>query len=79
MGIIKAALNAVGGALADSWLEVIEPAPMVLNHFATSFTVPNPERPAYPAIKSMRYANAMKIPPATTKGSICDTPFIRCL
>ena len=28
MGIIKAALNAVGGALADSWLEVIEPAPM---------------------------------------------------
>lgn len=28
MGIIKAAVNAVGGALADSWLEVIEPAPM---------------------------------------------------
>lgn len=28
MGIIKAALNAVGGALADSWLEVVEPAPM---------------------------------------------------
>ncbi len=28
MGIIKATVNAVGGALADSWLEVIEPAPM---------------------------------------------------
>lgn len=28
MGIIKAALNAIGGGLADSWLEVIEPAPM---------------------------------------------------
>ena len=25
MGIIKAAINAVGGGLADSWLEVIEP------------------------------------------------------
>lgn len=28
MGIIKAAVNAVTGALADSWLEVIEAAPM---------------------------------------------------
>lgn len=28
MGIIRAALNAVGGGLADSWQEVIEPAPM---------------------------------------------------
>lgn len=28
MGIIKAAINAVGGALADSWLEVIEPEAM---------------------------------------------------
>ena len=28
MGIIKAAINAVTGALADSWLEVIESAPM---------------------------------------------------
>lgn len=28
MGIIKAAINAVGGALADSWQEVIEPSPM---------------------------------------------------
>lgn len=28
MGIIKATVNAVGGALADSWLEVVEPAPM---------------------------------------------------
>mgnify|MGYP000441230586 CR=1 FL=1 len=28
MGIIKAAINAVGGGLADSWLEVIEPSPM---------------------------------------------------
>lgn len=27
MGIIKAAINAVGGGLADSWLEVIEPSP----------------------------------------------------
>lgn len=25
MGIIKAAKNALGGALADQWLEVIEP------------------------------------------------------
>lgn len=28
MGIIKAAINAVGGGLADSWQEVIEPSPM---------------------------------------------------
>ena len=28
MGIIRAAINTVGGALADSWLEVIEPSPM---------------------------------------------------
>ena len=28
MGIIKVAINAVGGGLADSWLEVIEPSPM---------------------------------------------------
>ena len=28
MGIIKAAINAVTGALADTWLEVIESAPM---------------------------------------------------
>lgn len=28
MGIIKAALNAIGGGLADSWLEVIEPTAM---------------------------------------------------
>ena len=28
MGIIKAAINAVGGGLADSWLEVIEASPM---------------------------------------------------
>ncbi len=28
MGIIKAALNAIGGGLAESWLEVIEPEPM---------------------------------------------------
>ena len=28
MGIIRAALNAVKGGLADTWLEVIEPAPM---------------------------------------------------
>lgn len=28
MGIIKAAINAVSGGLADSWLEVIEPSPM---------------------------------------------------
>lgn len=28
MGIIKAAINTVGGSLADSWLEVIEPSDM---------------------------------------------------
>ncbi len=28
MGIIKAAINAVKGGLADTWLEVIEPSPM---------------------------------------------------
>ena len=28
MGIIKAALNSVGGALADQWLEIIEPDEM---------------------------------------------------
>lgn len=28
MGIIRAALNAIGGGLADSWLEVIEPTAM---------------------------------------------------
>lgn len=28
MGIIKAAINAIGGGLADSWQEVIEPSPM---------------------------------------------------
>lgn len=31
MGIIKAAINSVTGALADSWLEVIEAAPMANN------------------------------------------------
>lgn len=29
MGIIKAAINAVGGGLADSWLEVIEPLSLI--------------------------------------------------
>lgn len=28
MGIIRAAIDAIGGGLADSWLEVIEPGPM---------------------------------------------------
>ncbi len=28
MGIIRAAMNAIGGGLADSWQEVIEPSPM---------------------------------------------------
>ncbi len=28
MGIIRAAINAVTGGLADTWLEVIEPSPM---------------------------------------------------
>ena len=28
MGIIKEAINAVGGGLADSWLELIEQYPM---------------------------------------------------
>ena len=28
MGIIKAAMHAVGGALADQWLEVLEPDEM---------------------------------------------------
>lgn len=28
MGIIRAAINAIGGGLADSWQEVIEPSPM---------------------------------------------------
>ena len=28
MGIIRAVTSAIGGALADSWQEVIEPAPM---------------------------------------------------
>lgn len=28
MGIIKALTGAIGGGLADSWLEVIESAPM---------------------------------------------------
>ena len=31
MGIIKAAMNTVGGALADTWLEVIEPSDMEYN------------------------------------------------
>ena len=31
MGIIRAAINAVTGGLADSWLEVIEPSPMKNN------------------------------------------------
>ena len=31
MGIIKAAINAVTGALADTWLEVIESSPMGKN------------------------------------------------
>ena len=28
MGIIKAAIGAIGGALADTWLEAIQPADM---------------------------------------------------
>ena len=28
MGIIRAVTGAIGGALADSWQEVIEPSPM---------------------------------------------------
>lgn len=31
MGIIRAAINSVTGALADTWLEVIEPSPMANN------------------------------------------------
>ena len=54
--------------------------PSVLNHAAAGVTVPN-VLPASCALTphaiSMRNAIAMKIPPATTNGSICDTPFIR--
>ena len=30
-------------------------------------------------LSNMDYAIAIRIPPPTTNGSICETPFIRCL
>ena len=41
--------------------------------------VPEP-KVAVPALfMSKRKAKAIKIPPPITKGSICETPFIKCL
>ncbi len=41
MGIIRAALDAIGGGLADSWLEVIEPSEMDMRTvFAPGVSVP---------------------------------------
>lgn len=39
MGIIKAAAGAIGGALADQWLETIEPADMDNSILATYGTL----------------------------------------
>ena len=33
----------------------------------------------YPQSVSIRNARAVRIPPPITNGSMCDTPFIRCL
>lgn len=45
MGIIKAAAGAIGGGLADQWLEVYEPAAMdsttVLRRALRSIRIPN--------------------------------------
>ena len=53
--------------------------PMVLNQAATWLTEPKSAEPALPANVSIKNAIAIKIPPATTNGSMCDTPFMRCL
>ena len=53
--------------------------PTVLKNAAASVCVPKLPSCGAPAIVSIRKANAMKIPPATTNGNILDTPFIKCL
>ena len=41
MGIIRAAIDSIGGGLADSWLEVIEPSEMDMRTvFAPGVSVP---------------------------------------
>ena len=53
--------------------------PMVLNQ--AEIGVPVPKLPSWgtPAMPSMRKASAMNRPPDTTKGSIWETPSMRCL
>ena len=53
--------------------------PMPLNQAAAAVLVPKLPSCGAPAMVSMRKASAMKMPPATTKGSMCETPSIRCL
>ena len=50
MGIIRAAINAVTGGLADSWLEVIEPSPMGNN----DVLVPG-QATSFPTVRSFTY------------------------
>ena len=53
--------------------------PMPLNQAAAGVAVPKLESCGAPAMVSMRNASAMKMPPATTNGSMWETPSIRCL
>ena len=46
----------------------------------TEFVKPKvPPTSALPAIVSIRNPSAISTPPPTTNGSICETPFIKCL
>ena len=53
--------------------------PMPLNQPATGVFEPKLPSCGAPKMVSMRNASAMKMPPATTNGSMWLTPSIRCL
>ena len=52
---------------------------MALSQADTGVPVPKEASWGTPAKPSMRKASAMKMPPATTKGSMWETPSISCL
>ena len=78
----KPGRSAIDIAIKPAKIGSIKPnatPPMFLNHADTGVPVPKPSSCGTPAKESIRNAMAIKIPPATTNGSMCDTPFIRCL
>ena len=77
-------LSAIDSAIYPARTGTISPIarpPTYLRKAESGVQVPKfpPPDVPYPMIVSTRNASAIKIPPPITNGSICDTPFIRCV